>query len=274
MSNYYDILGVDKNASDSDIKKAYRKLAKLHHPDRNGDEEKFKQITEAYEVLGDKTKRDNYDRFGSADGNPFGSGNPFGGGKNPFGEGAFGDMFEQFFGRRGDPRTQKGDDYRVNMTISFQEAYWGVRKEFSVNGERLSMTFKPGMKTGQKFRIKGKGAYNIYDTSAPRGDVIIGITVLQDPKYILQGNDVWVEKIVPWYDILTGCKIEIETIEGKVSTKVPPKSQPGKVLRIAQKGFPIYNTNDKGNLLVKLVADWSNFDDTDLEILEKIKAKK
>ena len=157
--NYYDILGLDKSASDSDIKKAYRKQAKIHHPDRNGDEEKFKQITEAYEVLGDKTKRDNYDRFGNAEGNPFGSGNPFGG-RNPFGEGGFGDMFEQFFGKRANPREAKGDDFRVQLQLTFTEAYYGVRKEFSVNGERIAMTFKAGLKTGQKFRIHGKGGYN------------------------------------------------------------------------------------------------------------------
>ena len=180
--DYYDILGIDKSASDSDIKKAYRKKAKIHHPDRNGDEEKFKQITEAYEVLGDKTKKSNYDRFGSADGNPMG-GNPFGG-KNPFGDGAFGDMFEQFFGKKGDVRNKKGSDFRLDLTVSFEEAYFGCRKEFSVNGERIAMNFKQGLRTGQQFRITGKGGYNQYNSEAPRGDVVIYVTVLHNHNYI------------------------------------------------------------------------------------------
>lgn len=268
MSSYYDILGVDKNASESDIKKAYRKQAKIHHPDKNGDEEKFKQITEAYDVLGDPQKKSQYDQFGSVDGaNPFGNG-------NPFGEGGFNDMFEQFFGQRGDIRNKKGDDFRVNMTVSFEEAYYGVRKEFSVNGERLSMTFKQGLKSGQKFRIPGKGGHNQFNTGAPRGDVIINITVLHNADFIVQGNDIWLEKKLNWYDIILGGKIEVNSPEGAIVVKIPEKSIPGKVLRIAGKGFPIYNTKDKGNLLVKLVAEWSGIEDEDLKDIEKIKERK
>lgn len=262
--NPYDILGINKSASDSDIKKAYRKQAKIHHPDRNGDEEKFKQITEAYEVLGNKTKRDNYDRFGSADGNPFGS-------KNPFSDGAFGDMFEQFFGKKGDVRNKKGDDFRLDLTVSFEEAYFGCRKEFSVNGERIAMNFKQGLKTGQQFRIKGKGGYNRYNSEAPRGDVVIHVTVLYNNNYIIQGSDLWVEWSINWFDIMTGCKIEVETPEGNIVVKIPRNSFPNKVLRIVNKGFPIYNTNDKGNLMVKLIAKYPELSEKQLSFVEKIK---
>ncbi len=273
--DYYDVLGIDKSASQSDIKKAYRKKAKQYHPDKNGDEEKFKEITEAYEVLGDENKRSNYDRFGSADGNPFGgSGNPFGGGGNPFGRGGFDEMFEQFFGKRRDPSSAKGDDFRVNMTISFKEAYYGVRKEFSVNGERLTMTFKPGLKTGQKFRIHGKGGYNPYNSEAPRGDVIISINVIQTADYILQGNDIWSEIGINWFDIMLGCKKNINTPEGEIVVKIPKNSFPGKVLRIVGKGFPIYNTNDKGNLLLKLNAIYPKLEDKDFELIKKIKDRR
>lgn len=268
--NYYDILGIDKSASDSDIKKAYRKKAKIHHPDRNGDEEKFKQITEAYEVLGDKTKRENYDRFGNAEGNPFGNGNPFGG-RNPFGDGAFGDMFEQFFGRKTDPRTKKGDDFRVNMTLTFEEAFFGTRKEFSVGGERIAMNFKPGLKTGQKFRIHGKGGYNQYNSEAPRGDIIIDINVLYTAEFVIQGNDLWIERTLNWYDILLGGKIKVNIPEGNIVVKIPKNSFPGKVLRIANMGYPIYNTENKGNLLVKLIAKYPELDKEQLELVEKIK---
>ena len=271
--NPYEILGVDKSASDSDIKKAYRKQAKIHHPDRNGDEEKFKQITEAYEILGDKTKRDNYDRFGNADGNPFGGRNPFGG-KNPFGEGGFGDMFEQFFGKQANPRNAKGDDFRVNMQLTFTEAYYGVRKEFSVNGERIAMTFKPGLQNGQTFRVHGKGGYNRYNSEAPRGDIIISINVLHNPDFILQGTDIWQEASVKWWDIMLGTKISVHSPEGPIVVKIPENSKPGRVLRIIGKGFPIYNTNDKGNLLVKIVAEYPELDEIDLENIKKIRDKK
>lgn len=265
MSNYYDTLGVDKNASDSEIKKAYRKLAMKYHPDKNGDADKFREISEAYDVLGDPSKKEQYDRFGSVDGNPFGSG-------NPFGTGGFNEMFEQFFGKR--EVNKKGDDIRVNMTISFEEAYYGSRKEFSVNGERLSMNFKPGLKTGQQFRIHGKGGYNPYNAESPRGDVIIHINVLHDSVFIIQGDNLWIEKVLNWYEILLGGKIKINSPEGEILVKIPPKSTPGKVLRIANKGFPIYNTNNKGNLLIKLVADWSKIEDEDLIDIENIMKRK
>tara|TARA_Y100000385_G_C13076988_1_gene631899 strand:- start:704 stop:1513 length:810 start_codon:yes stop_codon:yes gene_type:complete len=264
MVNYYDILGIEKSASDSDIKKAYRKQAKIHHPDRNGDEEKFKQITEAYEVLGDKAKRNNYDTYGSADSNPFG-------GKNPFGDGAFGEMFEQFFGKKGDVRNKKGDDFRLDLTVSFEEAYFGCRKEFSVNGDRLAMNFKQGLRTGQQFRITGKGGYNRYNSEAPRGDVVIYVTVLHNPDYIIQGSDLWVEKSLDWFNIMVGCKIEVETPEGSIVVKIPKNSFPNKVLRIVNKGFPIYNKNGKGNLMVKLIAKYPELTEEQLSFVEKIK---
>ncbi len=262
--DYYGILGIEKSASDSDIKKAYRKQAKLHHPDRNGDEEKFKQITEAYDVLGDKTKRDNYDRFGSADGNPFG-------GRNPFGDGEMGDIFAQFFGKREDPRRKKGDDFRVNMTIDFEEAYFGCRKEFSVNGERIAMSFKPGLKTGQKFKVNGKGGWNPYNSEAPRGDIVIDINVLHNDTFIIQGSDLWVEHFLDWYDIMLGGKLTVNAPEGPIILKVPKNSTPGKVLRITGKGFPIYNTESKGSLLVKLVAKYPDLTEEQLNNVKKIK---
>tara|TARA_A100001037_G_scaffold290408_1_gene303211 strand:+ start:7997 stop:8824 length:828 start_codon:yes stop_codon:yes gene_type:complete len=270
--NYYDILGVNKSASDSEIKKAYRKLAMKHHPDKNGDEEKFKQISEAYEVLGDKKKRQNYDQFGSAGGNPFGGGgNPFGRGGNPF-SGDFGDIFDQFFGgRHRDPRNARGQDYRISLRVTFDEAYFGCRKEFNIDGQRIAMNFKPGLRNGQNFRITGKGAFNPYNPDAPRGDAIIIITTLHDPNYIVQGNDIWVEKWLDWYDLQLGCKTEIQTPDGKLSIKIPKNSKPEKILRLVDKGFPIYNTKNKGSLLVKLKANWPEMSDEQLKILKKIK---
>lgn len=270
--NYYNVLGVDKSASDSEIKKAYRKKAKQYHPDKNGDQEKFKEVSEAYDVLSDKTKKQNYDQFGDPKGSPFGGRNPFGGGGgNPFGGGGdFADMFNDIFGGR---RQQKGQDFRVNMSISFNEAFHGCRKEFSVNGQRLAMNFKPGMFTGQTFRINGKGGTNPYNHDGPRGDVIINVTVIQDSRFVLQGSDIWTELTLNWWDIMIGCKREIETPDGKVLLKIPENTYPGRVLRIVNKGFPIYNTTNRGSLLCRINGKWPKLTEEQLEYVKKIKAK-
>jgi len=269
LSNYYEVLGLKKGASDSEIKKAYRKLAKQHHPDANGDEEKFKKVSEAYEVLGDKTKRENYDRYGSA------GGNQWGGSNNPFG--GFEDLFKEHFGRGFSSSARaKGRDMTLILTVTFDEAYFGCRKnvEMPGGGPKLAMNFKPGLKNGQKFKVAGKGGVNPYNVDAPRGDLIINIEVLHDVRWILQGNDLWYELTLDWYDILLGCKKEVYTPEGPVLIKIPEKSIPDRVLRIAGKGFPIYNSNNKGNLLVKLNPNWGNLTQEDLELLKKIKDKK
>ncbi len=268
MADYYDILGVDRSASESEIKKAYRRKAKQYHPDKNGDPEKFKQVSEAYDVLGDKTKKQNYDQFGNADGDPFSA---FRGGsrRNPFGSGDFSDMFNEIFGQR--RRQQKGQDYRVNMTFSFREAYYGCRKEFSVDGQRLAMNFKPGLFNGQTFRINGKGGVNPYNPSGPRGDIIINIAVIQDSKFILQGTDIWTEINVDWWDIMIGCKREIESPDGKIVLKIPENTKPGRVLRLIGKGFPIYNTADRGSLLCKINANYPQLNNEQIEFVKKIK---
>lgn len=266
---YYNVLGVDKGASASEIKKAYRQKAKQYHPDKNGDPEKFKKISEAYDVLSDKTKKQNYDQFGDPKGSPFGGQNPFGGmGGNPFGGGDFSDMFNDIFGRG---RQQKGQDFRVNMTVSFNEAYYGCRKEFSVDGQRLAMNFKPGLFSGQTFRINGKGGVNRQNPDAPRGDVIINVTVIQDSNFVLQGNDIWIELNLEWWDIMIGCKKEILTPNGKVLLKIPENTYPGRVLRMVGKGFPIYNTTNKGSLLCRINAKWPKLTDKQIDFVKKIK---
>lgn len=265
MSNYYDVLGLKKGASDSEIKKAYRKLAKQHHPDVNGDEEKFKKVSEAYEVLGDPVKKEQYDNFGGSRGG------------SSFGFGGFEDLFREHFGRGfGSSAHRKGNDTTLIFTVTFEEAYFGCRKNVDLpsGGPKLAMNFKPGLKNGQKFRVAGKGGVNPYNSEAPRGDLIINIEVLHNTKWILQGNDLWYELTLNWYDILLGCKKEVDTPDGKVLIKIPEKSIPDRVLRIAGKGFPIYNSNNRGNLLVKLNPNWNNITEEDLELLKKIKDRK
>lgn len=263
--SYYDVLGVDKSATQDDIKKAYRKLSKKHHPDKTGgDDAKFKEINEAYETLGDADKRKQYD---------FGGQNPFGSGPNPFGGfgGSMSDMFDHIFGQGfGGQAQTKGHDYRVNLNVSFYEAFHGTTKEFDVNGNKIRLNFKPGLKNGQKFNVKGKGAPHPLNSNLPNGDLVVNIHMVQDANYVLQGNDIWTEVNIPWYDAITGCTVSIQTIEGPLSIDVPENSA-SKTLRIKGKGYPIYNTGDRGNLLCKVNATWPKLNETQTELLKQIK---
>jgi len=262
--SYYDTLGVEESATMEQIKKAYRKLSKQHHPDVNGgDDAKFKEIAEAYEHLSSDVKRAQYD---ASRVNPFGN---MGGAGFNF-NGNFSDMFDQFFG--GDPRKARGQNHTVVANISFLDAYLGKNLTFNINGETLSIDLKPGVQNGMKFRLAGKGNLNPYNPSAGRGDLIVQIQIQQDPYYILNGNDIWMDVHLPWWDIITGIKVPITLPDGTV-IKVPVEknSQAGKVLRVKGKGFPIYNTLGRGMLMIKLNAIYPNLNETALEKLDEIK---
>lgn len=265
--SHYDILGVDKTATQEDIKKAYRKLSKQYHPDvSGGDESKFKEIAEAYGVLSDDVKRKQYDSQQA--GHDFFSRFSRGSGQNQ----SMADIFDQFFGGQfNQQNAQKGPDYRVDMSISFEEAFSGTKKEFSLNGQNISVDFKPGLKTGQKFRLKGKGAPHPYNTSLPNGDVIVNIQVIPDSRFILQGDDIWIEHTLNWWDIMSGTKINGWTPEGQISITVPRGSKPGGTLRIKGKGFPIYNTGKRGDLLCRVNGFYPPLNEEQLNLIEQIK---
>jgi curved DNA-binding protein len=260
--SHYDTLGVDKAASQDDIKKAYRKLAKEYHPDKSGgDDTKFKLVAEAYDIVGDSNKRQAYDMRGS--------------GADMFGQYHdsnvnLSDIFDQMFGGA-QQQQSKGLDVRIELHISFKEAMEGCDKRFSVNGRDMNVNFKPGIKTGQKFRLKGKGQPHPYNSNLPSGDLVVHANVQHDLNFILQGDDLWVEHNLPWYEIMIGCKIEVLTPEGRISINVPPGSYPGKTLRIKDKGFPIYGKNSRGALLCRLNAVYPELNEESLEYIDKIK---
>jgi len=266
---HYDILGVDKTATQDQIKKAYRKLSMKHHPDKNGgDDTKFKEINEAYETLSDANKRKAYDMGGS---NPFGSAgqqhrhNPFQGFDN------MSDMFNNIFGGGFGRQQAKGPDYRVEMHISFEEAFKGTSKSVNINGETVRVDLKSGTRNGQKFRVQGKGAPHQYNTNLPNGDLIITVHVIQDPRFILQGDDLWVDLYLPWWDLALGKTVVIDSIDGPISIKIPPESSSDKTLRVKDKGFPIYNTNRRGFLMCKLRAVFPKINETQKNLLQKIR---
>ncbi|WP_439882967.1 DnaJ C-terminal domain-containing protein [Pontibacter sp. MBLB2868] len=280
--DYYKILGVDKTASQADIKKAYRALAKKYHPDKTkGDpaaEEKFKDISEAYEVLGDKEKRQQYDQLGSnwrqfqqgggAGGQYYGRpGGGFQGGYSQSdindmfggGGGGFSDFFEQFFGggagfgqaqgSRGRTRPQKGHDYQAEIEITLQEAFAGTSRLLNVNNQQLRIKIKPGVTSGQTLRIKGKGA----EAAGGAGDLYIQVTVKPDANFERKGDDLYTSLPLDMYTAILGGDALVKTMSGELKLKIPAGTQSGKTLRLRGKGMPLYDKPDlHGDLYVKI----------------------
>lgn len=270
--DYYDILGVSRDANPDDIKKAFKKAALKHHPDREGgDEAKFKEAGEAYEVLSDDQKRAAYDQYGHAAGaanagGP-GGGNPFGGGAGGFdfggihfdfgGEqaGGFGDMFGDLFSSvRGRPR-----DVQVALAVEFMEAIHGVERELSLRvmdrttGERKSDTIKikvpAGIDDGQTIRVSGKGEYG---SQGQRGDLYVEIHVRPDKNFERQGPHIVSRVTVDMVDAALGTEVDIKTLDGDVTIKVPAGTQPGKVLKLSGKGVAVPGSNQHGDHLVEV----------------------
>ncbi|WP_018477996.1 DnaJ C-terminal domain-containing protein [Pontibacter roseus] len=276
--DYYKILGVEKSASQADIKKAYRALAKKFHPDKTkGDkaaEEKFKDISEAYEVLGDEQKRKQYDELGAnwrqfQQGGGQYRGQPGGGFRGSYSQGdasdmfggsGFSDFFEQFFGGgfaqqagdfRGRGRATKGQDYEGEMAISLQEAYSGTSRLLTVNGQQLRITTKPGVADGQVLRIKGKGGPAV--GGGVPGDLFMRVLVQPHPNFDRQGDDLHTKLNLDLYTAILGGDAEVDTITGKLKLKIPAGTQNGKTLRLRGKGMPVYGKPDQhGDLYVKI----------------------
>ncbi len=271
--SYYDILGVSKSASQDEIKKAFRKLAQKHHPDAGGDEEKFKQINEAYAVLSDPKKKEQYDRFGTV--GDFAGGNPFAGysGGNPFGGGAgggfnWGDIFGNMangdgaFGTNWDFRVNhaaKGKDLQASIQLSFDEAFSGCQKKVSIRipstGETETVTAKipAGAQDGGKLRFKGKGEYGIQ--GGKRGDLVVVTRVAEHPLYKRDKADVILTLDVDVVEAALGTSVVIPAPDGtRVKLRVPAGTQTDRQLRVKGKGAPHLKGKGTGNgdLLVKV----------------------
>ncbi len=291
--DYYKTLGVNKTASQEEIKKTYRKLALKYHPDKNkGDkaaEEKFKEISEAYNVLGDPEKRKQYDQLGSnwnqyrkAGGDPsgfdwskyarqnaggqqqyefqgdfgdfFGAGGR-GGGFSDFFQNIFGGGFGQAGGAyRPGAAGLKGQDYQASLTISMEEAFSGTSRSFTVNGLQLRIKLKPGIENGQTLKLKGKGA------PAPQGgrpgDLFLTIEVAENPAFRREGKDLYTTAMVDIYTAVLGGKITVPTLSGPVALTLAPYTPNEKVLRLRGKGMPGYGKPEvKGDLYVTVKAE-------------------
>jgi curved DNA-binding protein len=278
--DYYKILGVNKDASQDDIKKAFRKLAVKYHPDKNKNnksaEEKFKEANEANEVLSDPEKRKKYDEMGrnwqhyqqggsaqdggfdwskwqnASGGQRRSHASPDDGFEDPH---DFSSFFESFFGGsgRGRPRAhapQKGDDYRVEIEVSLAEAYAGTKRQLNVGDEKLQLTIKPGVREGQVLRLKGKGSEG--DTDALRGDIYITLHVPSDARYQRKGDDLYVDVPVDLYTAILGGKLTVQTLKGEIKIDIQKETDNGKTLRLKGLGMPKFGSTGTGDLYVRI----------------------
>jgi DnaJ-class molecular chaperone len=263
----YQILGVSKTASETEIKSAYRKLARKYHPDLNKDDktaaEKFKEISNAYDIIGNAEKRKKYDNNEiDADGKPTGFGAGFGGGNydfrqggNPFGGGFGGaggfngaqgfdfssifgdDIFSQFTGRAGGGRNfaRKGQDVSFSMRVDFLDAAKGVEKQVNLGGKNVNVKIPAGTQSGQTLRLKGLGGAGL--NGGESGDALITVNVDEHPYFKNDGLNIMLDLPISVVEAIKGAKITVPTVNGKVAVKVPPYSSSGEKLRLKGQGI-------------------------------------
>ncbi|MDQ3017618.1 MAG: J domain-containing protein [Bacteroidota bacterium] len=273
--DYYKLLGVTKNASDDDIKKAFRKLARKHHPDVNPNDksakEKFQQINEANEVLSDPAKRTKYDQYGkdwmhaeefekvrrqqtqSQDQRSTGRSQTFS--SQDFEGGDFSDFFESMFGgesfsnRRGSQVKFKGQDYSAELHLNLKDVYTTHKQTLAVNGKNIRIAIPAGVENGQTIRIAGHGGAGV--NGGPAGDLIIRFIINPHPLFRREKNDLHRDINLDLYTALLGGEVEVETMTGNVKIKIAPESQNGTRVKLKGKGFPVYKKeNEFGDLYV------------------------
>lgn len=270
--DYYKILGVSKDASADDIKKAYRKLARKYHPDLNPNdkeaEKKFKEINEAHEVLSDAEKRKKYDQYGAdwkhADQFEQGKqqqqyrqqGNPYAGGEYTYDEegAGFSDFFSQMFGGSGRQESGqqvkfRGQDYRAEVQLNLSDAYKTHQQTFTVNGKNIRITVPAGIENGQEIKIKNYGGPGV--NGGPNGDLYIIFNIVNNTAFTRQGNDLHISVPLDLYKAVLGGEQTIDTLSGKVKLTIASETQNGAKMRLKSKGFPIYKKEGEfGDLYV------------------------
>ena len=288
--DYYKVLGVERNASQDDIKKAYRKMARKYHPDLNKDDpnakDKFQEINEANEVLSDPEKRKKYDEYGEhwkhadefkAEREAYQrsqerggqsaywysvNGDDFMGGFGRGNASGFSDFFEQLFGHgasagrsgRGYNMMSRGGDIEAQMNLSLREAAVTHKQTFSVNGENLRITIPAGIADGQMIKLKGHGEKG--SNGAPDGDLYITFQIAPDPDFKREGDDLFTDVDIDLYTAVLGGTVNVKTIDGMVKLKVNPGTQNDTKVRLRGKGFPVYKKEGTfGDLIVTYHVD-------------------
>ncbi|MFV0337257.1 MAG: DnaJ C-terminal domain-containing protein [Chthoniobacterales bacterium] len=288
--DYYKILGVSKTASADEIRKAFRKLARIHHPDVAKDkktaEEKFKEINEAYEVLSDQDKRSKYDAYGEnwehasragaqgqggfryAQEGDFGGFSSAGdGAQYEFGGTGFSDFFEQMFGtRRGYARgagafgfeesPQRGQDIEADISVSLEEALNGSTRSISFRRsnatapETYTVKIPKGVREGQRIRLTGVGGKGV--SGGPAGDLYMRVKLQKHPDYRVEESQLFYDLEIPVHQAVLGCEVQIPTLDGRARLKIPAGSQSGKRFRLGGRGLP-NKDGKRGDFYVVLV---------------------
>lgn len=252
--DYYATLGLQRNASDADIKKAYRSLAMKHHPDRGGDEKRFKEISQAYDFLSDPEKKQIIDLGGD----PNAQAGPGGFNQSPFefhfNTGNFGDIFGNFgFGRQ--PQQRRNRSLNINVEITLEDVLSGkdFTAEVSIPGKNkmINIQIPPGIEHGQQIRYEGMGDDSI--PSLRPGDLLVNVLVREHPRYKREGTSLIIDQEVSVWDALLGASIEIQTLDRKtLSMTLPPGTQPETTMSCKGEGLPNMRTRQRGNLLIRI----------------------
>lgn len=287
--DYYKVLGVERSATQDEIKKAFRKLAVKYHPDKNpGDkaaEEKFKEITEAYEVLGKEDSRKKYDELG-ANWKQYENFQGYGGqggfqgfDSQDFSGSNFSEFFNMFFGnmggfsgfgggRRGRSRAMRGQDVTASLNLTLREAFSGSQRLINIGNQTIKVSIKPGVKDGQTLRVKGKGNPGV--NGGENGDLLMKINIAKDNEYQRDGDDLSKTINVDIYTAILGGKIAVETMKGTVNVPIKPQTQNNSVLRLKGLGMPHYGAEGEGALLLKVqIAIPERFSEKELELIKE-----
>ena len=256
--NYYKILGIEKSATENDIKKAYRKMARKYHPDLNPNdkeaETKFKQINEANEVLSHPENRKKYDEYGRdwKHAEDFEKAKQQQQTQNPFqqqsggnySESDYSDFFESMFGGRGASGRGgsgvgfRGQDYNAELQLDLKEVYTTTKRTLTINGKNIRLSIPAGVKNGQQIKIKGQGGEGV--NGGPKGDLYIKFSIANSTEFKRNRNDLYKTVDLNLYSAMLGGELTVETLDSKVKLKVKPETQTGTKVKLKGKGFPVY----------------------------------
>jgi curved DNA-binding protein len=289
--DYYKVLGIDKKATESDIKKAYRKLARKHHPDLNPDdqisEKNFKEINEANEVLSNSENRKKYDKYGEnwrhaeefeksekqqkEQRNRRGSQNNASG---DFSENDYSDFFGSMFGGGRSQRTNnaayRGQDYNTELVLDLKDVYTTHKRTLNINGKNIRLTIPAGIENGQVIKISGQGADGV--NNGPKGDLYIRFSIENTSKFKRDKNNLYSTLDIYLYSAILGGEITVDTFNGQVKLKVKPGTQNGTKVKLKGKGFPIYKKEGEfGDLYITYnILLPTNLNDKEKELFNQL----